>query len=179
MECSPRRGGFTFKSDDPWIMDFMSENGTYFPVEGGPPPETINTMGPFVTLVLGLVFSVISTVMLACEILGWGLSWMTIPWPGVTSMMVFPPLEFPFAMDMANWSQLAATFLMASAALITVAIRQSSTKDQDDAYLSWTSSFVGMTWSAVAFMYFCFVLKLSDTIIQKEKRTRLLQTGQI
>jgi hypothetical protein len=38
---------------------------------------------------------------------------------------------------------------------------------------------MALQWTGVGFMYLAFVIKLSDFVVQKEKRRRLLHTGQI
>ncbi|PMD60847.1 uncharacterized protein K444DRAFT_642763 [Hyaloscypha bicolor E] len=43
----------------------------------------------------------------------------------------------------------------------------------------WIHHFEAVAWTAVAFIYVAFIWKLSDFMFQKEKRRRLLTTGQI
>ncbi|KAN0119452.1 hypothetical protein V8E51_001660 [Hyaloscypha variabilis] len=70
----------------------------------------------------------------------------------------------------------AAIFLTISSALITSTIIQVERTDND--YRNWTQQFEALTWSAVAFTYVTVIWKLSDLVLQKEKRKCMLTTGQ-
>jgi hypothetical protein len=54
---------------------------------------------------------------------------------------------------------------------------QSERENQDCE--GWVQNFEALTWAAVASIYVAFLWKLSDFVAQKEKRRRLLTTGQI
>jgi len=70
LKCQPKLGGFKFRTDDPFIVDFLAE-GSEYPVIDDVPLETFDTAPAFVPLILGLVFSFLSTVVLVSELFGW------------------------------------------------------------------------------------------------------------
>lgn len=70
LECQPKLGGFKFRTDDPFIVDFLAE-GSEYPVIDDIPLETFDTAPAFVTFILGLLFSFLSTVVVVGELFGW------------------------------------------------------------------------------------------------------------
>jgi hypothetical protein len=70
LKCQPKLGGFKFRTDDPFIVDFLAD-GSEYPVIDDTPLETFDTAPAFVTFILGLVFSFLSTVALVGELFRW------------------------------------------------------------------------------------------------------------
>jgi hypothetical protein len=70
LKCQPKLGGFKFRTDDPFIVDFWAE-GSEYPVIDDTSLETFDTAPAFVTFIIGLVFSFLSTVVLVGELFGW------------------------------------------------------------------------------------------------------------
>jgi len=157
LECQRKPGGYKFRTDDPFIVNFLSYNGE-FPVNSTVPLQTITTAPSFATLVIGITFSVFSMGSLAAEAFGgWSKSGL-------------------LAQASVGLLGVAATFLTISSGLITSLIKGPR---RDEEYLAWNQQFEALTWAAVAFMYLAFLWKLSDFVYQKERRRRLLTTGQI
>jgi hypothetical protein len=67
LNCSTRPGSFTFATDDKFILDYQSV-GDLFPVVGRDTFDTFNLRPPFVTLVIGIIFIVLSMVVLVYEL---------------------------------------------------------------------------------------------------------------
>jgi hypothetical protein len=70
LRCQPKLGGFKFRTDDPFIVDFLAE-GSEYPVIDDIPLETFDTAPAFVTFILGLAVSFLSIVVLVGELFGW------------------------------------------------------------------------------------------------------------
>jgi len=157
LECERKPGGYRFQTDDPFIVNFLSYNGE-LPVNSTVPLETFSTAPSFATLVIGIIFSVFSMGILAAEAVGrWSKSGL-------------------LARASVGLLGVAATFLTISSGLITSLIQS---QRGDDEYSGWLQRFEALTWVAVAFVYLAFLWKLSDFVFEKEKRRRLLTTGQI
>jgi hypothetical protein len=57
LACEEKTAGWTFTTDDPFIVNWAVVNGTQFPVaQWGGPPVQIHTLAPIVTLVIGISF---------------------------------------------------------------------------------------------------------------------------
>jgi hypothetical protein len=161
LKCQPKLGGFKFRTDDPFIVDFLVE-GSEYPVIDDVQLQAFDTAPAFVTLILGLVFSFLSTVVLVSELFGW-LQRSYVPQLGVCL--------------------LASTFVTISSALITNTIMRSNGSwmffQIGGIPQSWTQAFLCLTWLATGFIFVTFLWRLVDVVAQKEKRRRLLITGQI
>jgi hypothetical protein len=59
LKCERRAAGWRFRTDDPFIVNFLSFDGR-FPVNSTVPLETVTTAPAFGSLVVGIVFSVSS-----------------------------------------------------------------------------------------------------------------------
>lgn len=69
LECERKPGGYRFRTDDPFIVNFLSYD-SQFPVNSTVPLETFTTTPSFATLVIGITFSVFSVGTLAAEAFG-------------------------------------------------------------------------------------------------------------
>jgi hypothetical protein len=74
-----------------------------------------------------------------------------------------------------NVPQVAAVFMTISSALLTSLIRRLIYNEAGE----WSQYLEALTWTAVGWMYLASLWKLTDVVVQKEKRRRLLTTGQI
>jgi hypothetical protein len=175
LQCERKAGGWRFRTDDPYIVNFLSVDGQ-FPVNSTVPLQTFTTAPAFGTLVIGITFSVFGVGLLAAEVFG---GWLKSGRLAQTSVWLLAVCEATLRGNESytDCFKGAATFLTISSALITSTIRQTDGPQSD--YGSWVSGFEALTWSAVAFTYVAFIWKLSDFVYQQEKRRRLLTTGQI
>ncbi|KAH8816998.1 hypothetical protein F5884DRAFT_778169 [Xylogone sp. PMI_703] len=151
LNCSRRHGGFTFRTDDDFILSYQSI-GDLFPVEPySNGVESFNLQAPFAMFVLGIAFIILSFALLVYQIFTARQSkWLS------TLSAVFIGI--------------AANSLLISSSIVTaITIRSSYDRSQ---YSGWTTNFIGLSWASVAFMYLAFIVKLSYIIMQKEK-TRL------
>ncbi|KAE9380073.1 hypothetical protein N431DRAFT_432380 [Stipitochalara longipes BDJ] len=158
LQCEHKAAGWKFRTDDPFIINFMSVEGV-LPVNSTVPLETLSTAPAFGTLLVGIVFSVFSVGALATEAVG---NWSKSGRLAQGSVLLLVG---------------AAMLLTSSSVLVTSIIIQVERVNND--YGSWVQQFEAVTWSAVAFTYVTFFWKLSDLVYQKEKRRRLLNTGQL
>jgi len=62
LDCITKPLGWTFRTDDPFIVNYGSANGSYPVVTSGVKVEELSTQAPAVTLVLGLIFSSLAVV---------------------------------------------------------------------------------------------------------------------
>jgi hypothetical protein len=69
VDCQRKTPGFTFRTDDPYIVNFWNYNGTY-PVQSDVPLSTFSTTPPFASLMIGMVLSILSAGTLGIEALG-------------------------------------------------------------------------------------------------------------
>jgi len=115
----------------------------------GIPLQTINTALPFATLIIGLVLTIIATGMITAEWVG---KWKK-----------YEKLAYA-----------ASTFLILSSALLHSIIKQ-----HNDDYVAWTQKLDAFSWTSAGFMLVAASWKLGDIFWLKEKRRRLLMTGQI
>ena len=69
LGCEQRAAGWRFRTDDPFIVNFLSIDGS-FPVDSAAPFETFTTAPAFGTLAVGISFSVFSVGTLAADAFG-------------------------------------------------------------------------------------------------------------
>lgn len=90
LNCSARTGGFTFRADDQFILDYQSISDS-FPVL----PNTVNrtfNMGPsFATLVVGIVLTIAGAGTLVLELCGFGHRWKFLDTLSAGLILVSPP----------------------------------------------------------------------------------------
>ena len=63
----PRPLGWTFRTDDPFIIAFRAENGSFPVVTEDVKLRELHTMAPAVTLILSVLFSGITLVLFGIE----------------------------------------------------------------------------------------------------------------
>jgi len=158
LKCERRAAGWRFRTDDPFIVNFLSFDGR-FPVNSTVPLETVTTAPAFGSLVVGIVFSVSSIGIRGV----WGLA---ESWEGGSGESVWQYVPHDARKEnCADWFLVAATFLTISSALVTSAIMQSERMDTE--YASWIQHFEAVTWTAIALIYVAFIWKLSDLCFKK------------
>ena len=69
LECQRKAGGWQFRTDDPFIVNFLSYDGK-FPVNSTVPLQTFDTAPALGTLVTGIIFSVFNVGFLVAEVFG-------------------------------------------------------------------------------------------------------------
>jgi len=69
LECERKVAGWRFRTDDPFIVNFLSIDDR-FPVNSTVPLETFTTAPAFGTLAIGIAFSVLCTGVLVAEAFG-------------------------------------------------------------------------------------------------------------
>ncbi|KAH6718889.1 hypothetical protein BKA61DRAFT_731415 [Leptodontidium sp. MPI-SDFR-AT-0119] len=151
LECESKPAGYTFRTDDPFILNFQ-RNCTQFPVVSIP-LDVIHTDAPFVTLVLGIVFSILALGLLVCQVFGM-LRWVS-------------PLAFLV---------LAAAFMITSSALVTSI---ASERKMWNGYSNWVSCFLGLAWASVSFIIVAFAGKAVDSVSQRKEKNSLEAWGWI
>lgn len=148
-KCERRKGGWEFKSDDPFIRDFQ-RNGTLFPVEMLKEVENLKTAPSFVTLVIGVAFTVLTA-----------FSLIAFQFSRGRKEILLVPLSFTVLL------------LTVSAACATDMISKSRksvyTTDSD----GWVTNFHGLSWSSAAFAWISLILGVWDWWQEKKlKRER-------
>jgi hypothetical protein len=77
LNCSARTGGFTFRSDDEFILDYQSI-GDLFPVLPAVASNSFNLGPSFTMLVIGIVLAAASVTVFVFELSGLGRRWRHI-----------------------------------------------------------------------------------------------------
>jgi hypothetical protein len=90
LKCEQRAAGWRFRTDDPFIVNFLSFDER-FPVNSTVPLETVATAPAFGSLAVGIVFSVFSVGILAAEGFGGWLKAGTVAQASVWLLAVCSP----------------------------------------------------------------------------------------
>ncbi|KAH8588990.1 hypothetical protein B0O99DRAFT_638124 [Bisporella sp. PMI_857] len=170
-ECVSRPIGWDFGTNDPFIVNFAAENGSYPVVSEGVEFGEVHTKGPAATLILGLVFSILAMVVYFYELSGAG-TWLELNIAKLSTVLM----------------ALAGAALLVSSALVTHTIRGiNRPKDPLDLnhtqwstrYDGWTDRFLGFVWTSVVMMYVSLIGKAWNDVWQKEQRRRMLRNSHV
>ncbi|KAH7403659.1 hypothetical protein BKA64DRAFT_641628 [Cadophora sp. MPI-SDFR-AT-0126] len=151
LECEKKPAGYTFRTDDPFIVNFQRE-GSLVLVEPIP-LDVIDTKAPFLMLVLGMGFLVL------------GLGLLGLQWCGMVNTLL--PLLFISP---------ALIFMLTSSVLITSITSQ---RKMRNGYSNWVGSFLGLTWASVGFLCAAFMGKVVDLLRQRQDKRRLRRMGEL
>jgi len=156
LECAAKPLGWTFRTDDSFIVNYGAANGS-FPVVIPNEIQELHTKIPASLLIIGMVVSSVSISAFGCDRLGVGVQ------NGRRNMAIASMCLMVFA----------AAFLTTSGVALTQIIN-GNTGDQAVKYRFWASKELGFSWAAVGFMYAAVATKMAvDYRENAQRRTAL------
>jgi len=134
LACESKSPGWTFRSDDPYIINWLDYDKKVPVVPNDGPVVVIHTREPFATLLAGFIFSVLATT--------------TCLWTAMSTSR-------RIAILCTSLLAIASILLIASSALLTKLIH--SYRTDYSHYRTAQDHMMGLSWSAAGFMVCAFV----------------------